>query len=78
MNENWNLQRDGNPVETGWYATIHCWDAHEGFFDQAIFYTNGLWCMDRLPIVAWYGPFETQQEATVYGETNNWDNGGLY
>jgi hypothetical protein len=58
--ENWTRDKC---VEPGFYATLRCWDPHEGFLPGANYWNGSGW--DTLdPIVSWSErPFETWTEA---------------
>jgi hypothetical protein len=68
----WISYFEEKPYPNGWYATLYSWEPHEGVFDEALYWT-GEW-NQSLPVGFWWGPFDTEEEATQYGEENNWEN----
>ena len=38
-----NLEYDKQPSDPGWYPTLHSWDAQEGFFPDAHYWTGSEW-----------------------------------
>lgn len=62
---------DTPPNQIGWYATLHTWDTHEGFFPGAHYWDGVNWQPGTTASVRyWPTVFETEQEANTYA----WDN----
>lgn len=56
-----------DPVEPGWYATIHCWDPDEGMFPGAHYWNGEHWQpQTSASIQHWRKVFETELEASDY------------
>jgi hypothetical protein len=69
---------DKLPVESGWYATLHAWDAEEGFFPGAHYWTGSEWRenqSDTQPIIGtilpWLTRFRSKVEAESYASEND-------
>lgn len=59
-----------NPQQKGWYAISYCWEAEEGIFNGASFWTGTNW-EGCLPIFAFAGPFETSAEAVAWADAQD-------
>lgn len=55
---------DKEPPTPGWYATLKCWDSHEGYFPDSNYWDGEHWAEDR-PMVTHHSPgiFKTPEEA---------------
>jgi hypothetical protein len=68
----------GHPEEPGWYATVHCWEPHEGAFGGAHYWDGSRWLEDKdgrhtdLPI-GHYIPqrFSSLSEAEAFADAND-------
>lgn len=64
----------GDPVTSGWYPTLHTWDASEGVFPGARYWTGTAWQTDsKATFVHWPIRFDTEQEARQYAEERDPD-----
>lgn len=61
---------DSEPASSGWYATTHCWDVHEGMFPGANEWDGEKW-LSGLPIIGYAGPFENKETAEAWAWAND-------
>lgn len=62
------------PTRHGWYATMHSWDAQEGMFPSAHYWTGSGWMPETsAAILYWPTPFDTEGEAMQYAAEHDID-----
>lgn len=66
----WRYLDEGNPETVGWYAIAVCWDEEEGTCVYATYWNGEDW-EDSFPVNQFAGPFDTKQEAEVWGRKND-------
>jgi len=66
----WNWSQVPNTRETGWYATLYCWDGSEGIFAGGNRWLGDRW-ENNLPVYAWRGPFPTMVEAYEWARAHS-------
>lgn len=72
-------QIDGNdstdpPVQPGWYATMHSWDAQEEMFPGAHYWDGSQWQPETSAgILYWPIRFDSEDEARQYADEHDID-----
>jgi hypothetical protein len=46
----------------GYYATLYSWETYEGGWNEVNYWDGQNW-KDRMPVIAFAGPFETEYKA---------------
>lgn len=69
-----------DPVQIGWYATLHTWDPLEGLIPGAHYWDGKLWRTElrgitpSASVIHWSILFETKEEAEAYATAHDPDN----
>jgi hypothetical protein len=67
----WIDVRDAPATAAGWYATVSCWDPHEGLFPGAHYWNGRQWAHGPAIVRRSPHPFETEASATQYARDHD-------
>jgi hypothetical protein len=63
---------DVPPAQTGWYATLHCWEVEEGMFPDAHYWNGSEWEPETTAsILYWPTQFDSKEEAERFARDND-------
>jgi hypothetical protein len=64
--DSWPDNAKDHPTDSGWYATIRCWDPQEGVFPGANFWDGTEWKDGNRAIFNYHGPFPDEESAYAW------------